>query len=76
MSRTFTDSPAVRESVPLLVGLMGASGSGKTYSALRIATGMQRVAGGEIFVIDTESKRSLHYADTFKFRHVPFDAPF
>ena len=34
--RTFEAKPAVRESVPLLVGLMGASGSGKTYSALRL----------------------------------------
>ena len=75
-NRTFTDQPAVRESVPLLVGLMGPSGSGKTYSALRVATGMQQVTGGEIFVIDTEHKRSLHYAENFKFRHVPFNAPF
>ena len=37
---------------------------------------MQRVTGGDIFYIDTESRRALHYADTFKFRHVPFSAPF
>lgn len=76
MSRSFEDKPAVRESVPLLVGLMGPSGGGKTFSALRLATGIQRVAGGDIFVIDTESKRALHYADKFKFRHVDFKAPF
>ncbi len=74
--RTFTNTTAVRESVPLLVGLMGPSGSGKTYSALRLATGMQRITGGEIFGIDTESRRMLHYADDFKFEHVPFGAPF
>jgi len=74
--RTFTDKPAVRESVPLLVGLMGASGSGKTYSALRIATGMQKVTGGDIYAIDTESRRMLHYADGFNFRHVELTAPF
>lgn len=56
-------------------------------SALRLATGMQRVTGGEIFGIDTESNRMLHYAPLpgekadptrgkFAFRHVPFQAPF
>lgn len=74
--RVFEDLPAVRASVPLLVGLMGPSGSGKTFSALRLATGMQRVTGGDIFVIDTEARRALHYADRFKFRHLAFGAPF
>lgn len=76
MSRTFDDKPAVREQVPLLVGLFGPSGSGKTYSALRLAQGMQTITGGEIFVLDTESKRALHYADKFKFRHIEFKPPF
>src|SRR6185369_14815084 len=58
------------------VGLMGPSGGGKTYSALRLASGIQRVSGGEIFVIDTEARRALHYADVFSFRHVVFGAPF
>ena len=75
-SRDFTNKQAIRESVPLLVGLMGPSGSGKTYSALRLASGMQTVTGGEIFCIDTESKRALHYADEFEFQHVEFNAPF
>ena len=74
--RTFEDAPATRERVPLMVGLVGPSGGGKTMSALRLATGVQRVTGGEIFVIDTEARRSLHYAKDFKFRHVPFSAPF
>jgi ABC-type dipeptide/oligopeptide/nickel transport system ATPase subunit len=76
MTRQFTDTKATRSSVPLLLGLTGASGSGKTYSALRLASGIRRVVGGEIFVIDTESKRSLHYADEFDFRHIEFLAPF
>lgn len=75
-ARTFVAKPAVRESVPLLVGLTGPSGGGKTFSALRLATGMQEVIGGEIFGIDTEARRMLHYADRFKFQHVKFDAPF
>jgi ABC-type oligopeptide transport system ATPase subunit len=69
-------SDAKREHVPLLVGLMGPSGGGKTYTALRLATGIQSVSGGDIYFIDTESRRGLHYADKFKFKHVPFEAPF
>jgi hypothetical protein len=76
MGRTFEDRPAVRERVPLLVGLIGPSGVGKTMSALRLATGFQRVSGGDVFCLDTESRRALHYADQFKFQHVPFGAPF
>ena len=76
MTRTFTDSLAVREQVPLLIGLVGPSGGGKTFSALRLATGIQSVTGGNIFFIDTESNRAKHYADKFKFQHVPFGAPF
>lgn len=75
-ARTFVDAPAVRERTPVIIGLVGPSGSGKTYSALRLAAGIQRVAPGEIFYIDTESRRALHYAERFAFRHVPFGKPF
>lgn len=74
--RKFEAKPAVRESVPLLVGLMGPSGSGKSYSALRLGTGIQEVTGGDLYAIDTEARRLLHYADDFKFKHVPFNPPF
>lgn len=75
-TRQFEDIQARREQVPLLVGMVGPSGSGKTYSALRLAAGIQRVTGGDIYGIDTESRRMLHYADTFKFRHLQFGEPF
>lgn len=75
-TRTFEDAPAVRSTVPLLVGLMGPSGGGKTFSALRLAKGIQTVTGGEIYVIDTEARRAAHYADYFTFRHLEFKAPF
>lgn len=74
--RVFTDEAAVRGPTPMLFGLIGPSGSGKTFSALRLSAGIQRVCGGETFVIDTESGRAKHYADMFRFRHVPFNAPF
>lgn len=75
-ARTFEDHPAVRRQVPTLTGLFGPSGSGKSYTAGRLTTGMERVTGKPTFWIDTESNRALHYADVFKFRHVPFAAPF
>lgn len=76
MTRTFDDKPAVREKTPLLIGIVSPSGAGKTMSALRLASGIQRVAGGDIGVIDTEARRALHYAHKFKFRHMAFGAPF
>src|SRR5690606_14154780 len=74
--RTFEYNQATRQRVPLLIGLVSPSGGGKTFSALRLATGIQRVTGGDIAVVDTESKRALHYADQFTFKHIPFEAPF
>ena len=71
---TFTFRPAVRESVGLLIGLAGASGSGKSFSAMRLATG---ISGDKRFcVIDTEAGRAKHYADTFKFDHGDLKPPF
>lgn len=71
---SFTFRPAKRENVSLLVGLAGGTGSGKTYSAMRLAKGM---AGDQRFaVIDTENGRARHYADQFDFDAVDLRAPF
>jgi hypothetical protein len=75
-ARQFEISPAVRRTVGLLIGLVGPSSSGKTFSALRVASGIQSVVGGDIDVIDTENGRALYYADKFKFNHLRFAAPF
>jgi hypothetical protein len=75
-ARTFEIKAAVRERVPLLIGLMGPPGAGKTYSALLLAEGMKKVAGGDPVVIDTEGGRSKKYADMFQFRRADFAAPF
>lgn len=70
----FAFRPAIRENVGLLIGLAGASGSGKTYTAMRLASG---IAGGKPFaVIDTEAGRAKHYADAFKFDHGDLAPPF
>ena len=71
---TVTFRPAVRENVGLLIGLAGGTGSGKSFTAMRLAAG---ISGGKPFAfIDTESRRGLHYADTFKFDHAELRAPF
>ena len=36
-ARTFEIKDAIRQQVPVLIGLSGASGSGKTYSAMLLA---------------------------------------
>lgn len=83
--RTFTDAIAKRERVPLLIGLVGPSGGGKTGSALELSHGIQDIAGGDIGAIDTEARRMLHYAQSpafsdpkrrFSFNHLSFGAPF
>ena len=71
---TFDFKPAVRENVSLLIALAGASGSGKTYSALRLAKGM--APSGKIAMIDTEARRGLHYAGQFDFMHLDMRPPF
>jgi hypothetical protein len=66
--------PAKRENVPLLIGLAGYTGSGKTFSAMTLAQGL---AGGQRFaVLDTENGRASHYADRFEFDTTDLRAPF
>lgn len=74
--REFKIEKAVREKIPLNIGLWSPSGGGKTFSALRLATGIQRVFPGEIVLIDTENERGKHYADDFEYHHVDFQPPF
>ena len=71
---TFTFRPATREGVGLLIGLIGPSGAGKTYSAMRLAKGI--AAGKRFAVIDTEAGRARHYADIFHFDHGDMKPPF
>lgn len=54
---------AVRQAVPMLIGLSGPSGSGKTFSGLLLAAG---IAGdkGRVAMIDTENGRGAMYADS------------
>lgn len=72
---TFAFAPARRQGVGLFVGVAGGTGSGKTYSALRLARG---IAGpeGKIAAIDTEARRMSHYDKFFRFDVADMQPPF
>lgn len=71
---TFDFQDAKRQDISLLILLAGGTGSGKTESALRLATGL---SGDQPFaVIDTENGRALHKADDYTFKHASLDEPF
>jgi hypothetical protein len=74
MSASFSFRPAARENVSLLLAFAGASGSGKTYTALTVAKGLAQ--GKPIAFVDTEARRGLHYADRFDFLHADMRPPF
>lgn len=63
---------ATKNETRLRVGVSGAAGSGKTFSALKIAMGI----GGRIAVIDTERKSASLYADKFDFDTVQIEPPY
>lgn len=75
-ARIFAAKPATRGEEPLLIGLVGPPGGGKTLSAMRLARGIQSVRGGDIVLIDTESGRSRKYCAQIPFQHVDFGPPF
>jgi hypothetical protein len=62
--------PAIRSEEPLLLGMIGPPGGGKSLSSLRLAKGIQSVRGGDIIVIDTEGGRSRKYNDQIPFKIV------
>jgi hypothetical protein len=63
---------AERKKAKLRLGIAGASGSGKTWSALEIATGM----GGKIAMIDTEAGRGELYGADFNYDVLRIEAPY
>lgn len=91
MSNPFQVQEAKREQVKAMVNFSGASGSGKTFSALLFAKGLMDAKypdatdeekWSHITLIDTEHRRSLIYAEAEKSGHnfgrfniVPFDKP-
>ena len=70
MSLTFRK--AQRSKARLRLGLCGPAGSGKTWSALTLATGI----GGRIALIDTENHSGELYANQFDYDILTIEAPF
>lgn len=75
MAASISFRPAERRDVPLLVGLTSGPGGGKTYSALRIASGIAG-PGRPFAAVDTERRRMSHYADDFRFDVLDLEPPF
>lgn len=65
----FLTPAEIARPLPISIGLSGGSGSGKTYSALLLASGMADAIAGTkgapIAFVDTENRRGLHYRDAF-----------
>lgn len=84
MAMNFNVKQAKRELIWSKVAMLGASGSGKTYSALRLATGMLSrmkekklpVGNGRILLINTEGSRGLYYANEFNYDVIHTDESF
>lgn len=59
----------ITDPLTLSIGLSGGSGTGKTYTALRMARGIAEVKTGKpgapIGYVDTENRRALHYKQAF-----------
>lgn len=72
MNEKFVFQEGVREQLKARLGFVGPAGSGKTYSALVFASTL----GKNIFVIDTEDRSALYYADEFTFKHLPLGPPY
>jgi hypothetical protein len=58
---------ATKSQSKLRLAIFGPSGGGKTYTSLKIATGICSVIGGRIAVIDTERGSASKYSDLFDF---------
>jgi hypothetical protein len=78
----FQIKQATRELIWTKVALMAPSGGGKTYSALRLATGMLKelqkrglAQNGKMLMANTEQKRGYYYANEFKYDIVDVQAP-
>lgn len=77
----FQAKKAIREKIYTKIALMAPSGGGKTYSALRLATGMANQIkkitkkDARILMGNTEQKRGYYYANEFNYDIVDIEAP-
>lgn len=84
MSRVVQFRPVERGAARLVIGIVGQSGSGKTYTALQLAWGMAGGDASKVGLLDTENGRGSLYDDILvgrdgrvhKFMIARMDAPF
>lgn len=85
MAFKFNVEKATREKIAVKIALMSPSGGGKSYSALRLATGMVDEMGktntlngtnGKILFANTEGPRGRYYADEFNYDIVDLEPPY
>lgn len=78
----FKAQKAVREKIYTKIALMSPSGGGKTYSALRLATGMAdeleklNSVRPKILMANTEGSRGRYYANEFDYDIIDLVEPF
>ena len=81
MGRKFKVEQAVRTKVYPKIGIFSPSGGGKTYTALRLATGMieemERMSGKkyEIWLANNEGSRGKYYANEFNYKIIELEPP-
>lgn len=85
MAFKFNVEKAAREKIAVKIALMSPSGGGKSYSALRLATGMVdemektntlNGTNGKILFANTEGPRGRYYADEFSYDIVDLEPPY
>lgn len=69
MAIRFIPVAEINDPLNITMGLSGGSGTGKTFTALRMARGLAEASTGKkgaaIGYVDTEGKRALHYKAAF-----------
>lgn len=71
-----TFKKAQRSQVFIKLAVTGPTGSGKTYSSLRLANGLLEGTQKRIAFLDTENDSASLYSDRFDFDVLPIDRPF
>ena len=79
MAIRFIPVEEINDPLTIALGLSGGSGTGKTFTALRVARGIAEAMTGKkgaaIGYVDTENKRALHYKAAFpEMAHFDFTA--
>lgn len=79
MTIRFIPVSEIHDPLTIALGISGGSGTGKTFTSLRVARGMAEMItgrkGAPIGYVDTENKRALHYKAAFpEMAHFDFTA--